>query len=159
MTLKEIEECAVKYRGFLLNEIINLERLCDMLLCKYFSNDKEKQDDLLLLVFGGLRITFDNKRGILDALNKAGKINLHSTYPRLLFDLQDLLSDRKVLAHYLLDLSDKAENMPFGSIRFHSLNNKHEYKEFDLKKMKEIELKIDKMGEVILSAIVTASPS
>ncbi len=148
MTMEEINEYAIRYRGLMLNEITNLEKLMDGFLCSYFTSDLDKQDELMEMVFGGLRITFDNKRGIFDHLSKTGKISLEQKYPKLFSEMQNLFSDRKILAHYMVDISEEAKLLPDGTIRFHALNNKHELKVFDKEKMKKIEKQISKMCEV-----------
>lgn len=153
MTPQEINQYAIKYRGFVLNEITNLEKVVDAFLCNYFTPDVEKQDELLLLVFGGLRMSFENKRGILVFLNNGKKINIESTYPKMLDEMQNLFSDRKVLAHYMVDLSEDAQKLNIGEIRFHSLNNKHELKTFSLEKMNKIENQIKNMIRILLTQI------
>lgn len=158
MTEREIDNYAIKYRGIVLNEITKLEKLMDSYLSRYFAGDQGRAADLFFLVFGGLRITFENKRGIFDYLQKKGKIDVEKKYPRMMADMQDIFSDRKVLAHYMLDVSKEAMQLPENHVRFFSINNKLEYKEYSQKSIDLIIDKMNKMIEIFLEFEVSAAP-
>ena len=66
MTFDEINGYAIRYRGAVLNGIIRIERMMDIYLCQYFTPIEHKQDELLNMIFGTLRIAFENKRNLLD---------------------------------------------------------------------------------------------
>jgi len=146
MTDVQIHNLSVKYRGAILHIITGLEKGIDVYLSRYFTSTEEKQDELMELVFGGLRITFENKRGILVYLSQKKKIKIEDDYPNMLSDMQDIFSVRKVMAHYMVDVSEEAQHLPDGTLRFISLNNKLDFKDFSKEKIRET---IDQMLKMI----------
>jgi hypothetical protein len=151
MKVNQITKCAINYRGIILNEMAKLEKMIDIYLSGYFfTHDIEKMNELFALVFAGLRITFENKRGILDYLCKTKQIEFEKEYPELLKDMQDLFSDRKIMAHYMVDTSKEAELLPKKTVRFISLNNKLEFKIFNEADILDNEKKMDKMMDIFL---------
>lgn len=120
-------------------------------LSKYFCpKDEQKMNELFSLVFAGLRITFENKRGILDYLSKNNRIDIETIYPKMLNEMQDLFSDRKVLSHYPVDTSKEAEKLADNAVRFISLNNKLEFKEYNENKIKIMENQMFRMTSLLL---------
>lgn len=93
----------------------------------------------------------------IDAV-KPKPIEVENGYPKILQEMQDLFSDRKVMAHYMLDTSDVAKNLPYGEIRFVSINNKWDYKVFNKEDMVKIEKQIDKMIDHFINLNGSAAP-
>ncbi|HEY9194925.1 MAG TPA: hypothetical protein VIM77_01625, partial [Mucilaginibacter sp.] len=47
--------------------------------------------------------------------------------------------------HYMLDISSEAMSMPDGHLRFHAMNNKHEFKEYNPTDIIVMEKQMDRM--------------
>ncbi len=139
MTANQIEKIVQDFRGEFLNYMTVLEKIMDMLICSYFTKDEQKIEDLMLAVFGGLRITFENKRGILDYLYKNKRLDfVKGNDQSILSDLQKLFSIRTIVAHYVFDSSVEAQKLEYGTIKFLSYNNKEDFKTFSITDRKEI---------------------
>jgi hypothetical protein len=145
MTSDEINEYAIKYRGIMLNGIIRIERMMDLYLCQYFTPIEHKQDELLNMIFGTLRITFENKRSLLDYLIKKDLVDIATEWPTLTKDMQALNSKRTILAHYLLDASKEAQELPEGTVRFYKFMNNMDFETLGAAEFRSIEVTLNKM--------------
>ena len=158
MTSDEINTLAIKYRGTILNGIIRIERMMDIYLCQYFTPIEHKQDELLNMIFGTLRITFENKRSLLDYLIKKELIDIAKGWPTLTKDMQDLNSKRTVLAHYLLDTSPESESLPDGTIRFFKFMNNQDFEMLGAAEFRSIEITLNRMYIYMVEHMTGALP-
>lgn len=158
MTSDEIHEYAIKYRGEILNGIIKIERMMDIYLCQYFTAIEHKQDELLNMIFGTLRLTFENKRSLLDYLIKKELVDIADKWHSLAKDMQDLNSKRTIVAHYLLDASNEAQELPEGTIRFYKFMNNMDFEIIGAAEFRSIQITLDKMYVYIVEHMVGALP-
>jgi hypothetical protein len=147
---QDILKDAAKYRGWILNGTIALERLIDVYLACYFSPYKSKRDELVDLVFaasGGM--PFEPKRNIFAILLKKHHKEFHNNNKAFLEDLSYIIKQRNVLAHYLTDRSDEAiqrfkDKSEVGFIRFKEVTETVYYSEDVIKSI------IDKIEKCIV---------
>lgn len=120
-----LRHCA-ETRGYIINGVTQLERLVDVVLSYYFSDNEKKRDELVDLVFSQPQgmVSFEIKRGILMLiLKKYGKTEYEKEYSKFLKDVKNAIDERNIFAHYLLDRTPEglklyAENKIFMMIKF-----------------------------------------
>ncbi|OIR00592.1 hypothetical protein GALL_172820 [mine drainage metagenome] len=100
---KKIRENAHMTRGVVLNEISLLEVYFDFYISDYFGINREKSDEFNIIILLGLRVGFSAKKDIIINIMKRNK-TIHN-YPDIERDLKDLIFERNVLAHGVLDLT------------------------------------------------------
>jgi hypothetical protein len=121
--LKNMMATASKYRGDILNEVSLLEYAIDRYICDYFVGDSlQKNEDMKVAILGNNRMTLDGKKQVFEYLaNKYDSSwtknyksirsvkNTNSKKPpkrhTLNSDLQFIISERNVIAHYIIDSS------------------------------------------------------
>jgi hypothetical protein len=161
MTIGEISDLGSESRGVVIHYMIRMERVLDLYLSSYFTNEETKQQQLLLLVFANERITLGSKKEVLDFLCKEKYVSLLDDYPELLTDFNLLIRWRNILAHWYIDTTKEAQLLPEGVIRFIKLKNVMESKEehtLTVEKYNGLLTKIAKIEKLLYSKMPT-SPS
>ena len=116
---------AATIRGKIINAITTLERMIDNLLSKHFTDNEERQMELMNIVFGTKFITYENKRLILQhVIETHYKEHAAENFPDLHAKLDKFGKFRNDLAHYILDSSDIAidyykKNGEIVFVKFH----------------------------------------
>lgn len=93
-------------RGKIISELILLERLVDDYICRYATEDIEKQKFLKDVIFSTEKISFENKRLILEQILKANKNNFLKENSTFINDISYLIAKRNNVAHLLLDITN-----------------------------------------------------
>ena len=161
--MDEQREAGVQYylvaatiRGKVITAITTLERMVDNLLSKHFTDNEEKQMELMNIVFGTKFITYENKRLILQHI-----IELHykdhaaKNFPDLHKKLDEFGKYRNELAHYILDASDIAVDYykKNGEVVFVKFHKSPTEVIFTLKKADDISLEIYGYVEKIIARL------
>ena len=90
-------------RGEIISRTVNLERIIDTVIASYFCHDTVKRDELLFLLLSTERISWENKRQIMQWILEKYAPDLKKQYPDIFKDLQEIGEFRNVLAHNHLD--------------------------------------------------------
>lgn len=132
----EIYELAAKYRGNVLNEMSYLEKLIEVYIADYFTNGNlNKSNDMHLLILGDNRISYESKRQIFNEIAVKNNYEWYISYTGIKNhpkptkskpsigmnkDLIHVIEQRNLLAHCIVDTSDKArnENNKISFLRF-----------------------------------------
>jgi hypothetical protein len=97
--LFSMEEDAVKMRGIILGGTIEVERLIDQYLAKYFCPTFEKVNELMELLLCTDRVALDAKRQIFVVILKKHNTDFLLKNPTFLKRLDDLIPHRNIFAH------------------------------------------------------------
>lgn len=120
---KNFEELETKshfIRGYIISEVILLERLIDEYISRYLTTDIEKIKFIREVVLGSEKIVFDNKRQILHQILKVNNIKFLKDNPNFINDLSYLMEKRNNVAHLLMDVTKgKVEKKDSISLQKH----------------------------------------
>lgn len=115
-------------RGSMISSTSVLEQHIEEVIAKYFCSDEEKSDELIAVIIGTHKLTFESKRITL-------KYVLEKKHPEFIKDNESWFADferimkvRNILAHHPLstDKAIAAEEFKNGRIGFTKFNNKKE---------------------------------
>ncbi|TKC03418.1 hypothetical protein [Pedobacter cryotolerans] len=108
--LSDLFNYSTHTRGMIISQTIMLERNIDEYLCCHFSYEKEKQIEMMDLVFGSKLLPFDFKKQIfvhLLSLNDNIFLNRNKKIDK---SLTEFIRVRNILAHYILDTTPETVN-------------------------------------------------
>lgn len=91
-------------RGEIIARTVNLERIMDTLIANHFCKAKKKRNELLFLLLSTERITYENKRQILQWIWTTHCPERFKEYPTIFKDMQEIGEFRNTLAHNHLDI-------------------------------------------------------
>lgn len=97
------QEYCTWVRGKMIDQTIYLEMHINEYLANHFCDTDEKRVEIMDLLFGTNRITFDAKRQMLIILIKNNIKDFDSKFPLLNSELKKIMEERNVFAHYLLN--------------------------------------------------------
>ena len=106
----EYIELAYRRRGELINQTIMLERAMDSFLAKYFCNDTAKETELLEIFLSTTHVTFFAKQEVIMIILKKHIPEFVLAYPDVEKDLKEIMEERNIVAHSVLDFSDVNSN-------------------------------------------------
>lgn len=96
---------AMNIRGFFITDTIAIERLIDDYIARYFCKTRKVQKELLELFLSTERIPFDMKRQAFKILTKKKHPDFEKTYKDFFPFLANIMEQRNIFAHYLLDMT------------------------------------------------------
>lgn len=104
--VNELFDYATTTRGMIINQTIMLERAIDEYLCLHFCKTQEQRTELMDLVFGTERMTFDLKKQIFKIISSRYHPNFSKENPIIHSDIKIIVETRNIFAHYLLDTTE-----------------------------------------------------
>lgn len=155
---------AAVLRGIILNDAIYIERLIDEFLSRYFcGNDPDKKRDLMELIICE-PLNFDIKRLAFIEIVKKEYQDFLIKNPSFKSDIDSIMKDRNILAHWLLDTSENGTTaMSRGEIMFVRFKVKTEKavntKIFDQGKIDELKDKIKAVVNGLSELLISMGPS
>ena len=136
---KKISFRAYYIRGFVINQTIALERLIDIYIAKHFSNDEEKQHQLIQMILSTKRIDFEAKRQILKFIIENYDSNFQEQFPEIATHLKKIGEARNVFAHQILDTGKEAlKNLEKGEIKFVNFHNTPQFISYNKNKIDQV---------------------
>jgi hypothetical protein len=100
------KEDVFNFRGLVINQTIYIERLMDIYVSEYFTEDIVKQHELQELILGDRRMTYGSKYEVFHYLINTYKNDFIKTnFPNLLRDMKEISELRNEIAHLVLDTS------------------------------------------------------
>lgn len=150
---QEILENSFRFRGAIIHETSLLERLVDVYLANYFCESEEKVVEIIDIVLGGNRISFDGKRKILDVILKKKNSDIYQKYPSFKADMNTVLYGRNNFAHCTLVTNDEAlakSKTHIGLARF-GVNTRVDW--YDQKRIDSIRKAISDCREVMAELV------
>jgi hypothetical protein len=153
-SVNELFDYATTTRGMILNQTIMLERAIDEYLCLHFCQTKIKRTELMDLIFGTERMSFDIKRNIFKILSNRYHTDFIKDNPTINSDIKQIVETRNIFAHYLLDSTEngiKEFAKGTGLIGFIKFNNKRVIKQYNVKGIANHLQMIDSYIEKLIS--------
>ncbi|MFW0718705.1 hypothetical protein [Pedobacter sp. N23S346] len=99
----------INYRGRILNKVIDVEKVIEIFICRYFAETEKKQFQLHFLILGDNRMNLDSKIQVFVSIAKSEHLDWYNSYittrkeekkaPDLHKDLNHLIEKRNILAH------------------------------------------------------------
>jgi hypothetical protein len=128
LTSVEYTTLVSQVRGKIIHNCTILEKIMDDAIARHFCSNEEKRHDMFIFILATERITWMNKHQVLGLIfNRQSAINAPNKYSRFIEnnpdfvgDIQKIIENRNIFAHYLLDTSDQYLNrfQMDGFIRF-----------------------------------------
>lgn len=112
--LPQYTATANRRRGLIIDRMCTLERAMDEVIAFHFNPDKQKSDELILLLLSTDKITYEKKRLTLKWIIDTHYKSINSSNPKMLKQMQELGEFRNLLAHNHLDLTNFIENNKAG---------------------------------------------
>ncbi len=137
---------AANFRGGILNGVILLERIIDSYLSWYFTNDKLRGDELMDMLFASKDgVPMKRKTILFKKLIKKNDINFHNSNDKFFKDIDFVIEQRNIFAHYLLDTDDQAikDHIEKKSITFLMYHDEEKKVHYDIDKLDDIVDKIE----------------
>ena len=136
---------SIYYRGLYIDKFSGFEKSLDFALTNYFTNDANKQIDMMQIIFE--RMTFESKRTSLKALfdkkckNEGFVKTKNKKYPhnKLFDEIRRLNDHRNYFAHYIMlpILKDKFDTDVLHLVSVRDGIEMKIYSKFDINKMIE----------------------
>jgi len=141
-------------RGTILHHITLLESLLNAYIAFHFcGKNKEKIEEMVLMILGDERMTLNSKAQVFYALATTHDKQWYESYKSFRVhpdkkktysmnnDLVYSIEERNVFAHRVLDKGDLIDNLPLpkGILRFARLKNDYEALDYDEKKYHDLE--------------------
>ena len=144
----------MKIRGSIIERITISEMLLNIVLAKYYTENKHKQDELIETLFATNKITFDSKRDTLVAILKNSRFDNFLHKKRLCALLIDVIPERNVFAHYTTDGSEESlDSFKHGIFTFMKFKNERGVKKYSTHDIQKIEKKIIELNELLSNLI------
>ncbi|MEI2749835.1 MAG: hypothetical protein V9E88_13920 [Ferruginibacter sp.] len=150
----EMAPAAHRVRGIIINEVVLIERLMDRFIANHFTADDKKQMELIELIFATKRISFESKRQIFKFLAEKYYSSKFTDLEKLVARLKDIEDIRNIVAHYMLDTTEKGyENLKNNIIGFVKFHNNTEIITYSNDKVKEIFKMIREHQKILFDAL------
>jgi len=121
---KEIAPNGYRIRGYFINEVIVIARLMDRHIVKHFTDDADKQMELIELFISTKRVSFEGKRQAFKAIVDKYYPTRFKDKDKIYANLKKIEDLRNILAHNILDTRQEAvESIKNGVIGFLSFHN------------------------------------
>lgn len=110
-------------RGSVINETALLELHIQQIIAEYFCNTQEKQIELVNVILGTEKITFNSKKEILKYIIEKKYPEFIKKNPKWNNDLTEIMQQRNIFAHFALDtrkesIIDFSKNKTIGFAKF-----------------------------------------
>ena len=116
--LSELFDYSTHTRGMIISQTIMLERNIDEYLCCHFSCEKQKQIEMMDLVFGSKWVSFDFKKQIFVHLLSVHDNIFLNRNKKIDKSLTEFIRVRNILAHYILDTTiDTVNSFDYSEIK------------------------------------------
>lgn len=124
----EIQTRGYSYRGQIISDLIHLERLIDEALCRQFSSESDKRTELMEVIFGNERMSFDAKIQVFQFMFVKYQKEFLNKFPDMIKEIRAIQAERNIVAHYLLNTSDEGREriQKDGNIGFVKFRNSTE---------------------------------
>jgi hypothetical protein len=121
---KSLAHNGYRIRGYFLSEIIVLERLIDRFIARHFTDNENRQMELIELFLSTKRIIFENKKMAVKHIIDLHYSDKFPNWKQLYSDLSKLADLRNLIAHNILDTSPSGlEHAKNGTISFIKFEN------------------------------------
>ena len=94
----DIHTRGVEYRGYIIYDMVMLERRIDTFIACYFCLGN-KVDEMIDLMLGSNRLSLDSKRKLMDTILKKVYPEFYIRYPDFKKDLNVAIRERNIFAH------------------------------------------------------------
>jgi hypothetical protein len=123
----------------------------DAYIAAFLCSEFERRQDLHLLILGNERMNFESKRQVFLQIIKKYNHKIFVEHPDIAKDIEKIIQERNILAHYLLDFGEEAMALPKGTIRFHKIKNDHTYLVYTGDDIERLYNKIEAILDIIAS--------
>jgi hypothetical protein len=158
-TTEQIQNSALKIRGYMLNELIFIERLIDEYITRHFCKDEHKKKELFEFIVCEY-VAFEPKRHLLNYLIEKYDKELFENNESNLKDLTDLMVKRNRFAHWMVDTSEEAHDLfKQNKIRLTRFKNKTEHYIITDKIIEELGVKIKNCRDMMAELLEKTNPT
>ena len=147
LPITEYMELAYRRRGELINQTIMIERAMEQYLVQHFCTESDRQIELLETLLSTTHVSFFAKLEVVIIILERHDPTFLYAYPDVKKELTDIMEQRNIIAHSVLDFSNIMRNNANSKIVVTKYRGKKPKPiEYDEKRFNNLIILINKYG-------------